>query len=70
MPADRGGFPSGGGAALPSFSLIPVRKIALGLSSWKNNKSNRRKRRKQLKGRVFAEQASVLINHDHTVNPM
>ena len=28
VPADRGGFPSGGGAALPSFSLIPVRKIA------------------------------------------
>lgn len=27
VPADRGGFPSGG-AALPSFSLIPVRKIA------------------------------------------
>eukprot|EP00523_Entomoneis_sp_CCMP467_P012515 CAMPEP_0168799818 /NCGR_PEP_ID=MMETSP0725-20121227/18657_1 /TAXON_ID=265536 /ORGANISM="Amphiprora sp., Strain CCMP467" /LENGTH=136 /DNA_ID=CAMNT_0008851357 /DNA_START=110 /DNA_END=520 /DNA_ORIENTATION=- len=25
-PADRGGFPSGG-AALPSFSLLPVRKI-------------------------------------------
>ena len=27
VPADRGGFPSGG-ANLPSFSLIPVRKIA------------------------------------------
>ena len=27
VPADRGGFPSGG-SALPSFSLIPVRKIA------------------------------------------
>jgi hypothetical protein len=27
VPADRGGFPSGG-ASLPSFSLIPVRKIA------------------------------------------
>mmetsp|Transcript_38059 Transcript_38059/g.68569 ORF Transcript_38059/g.68569 Transcript_38059/m.68569 type:complete len:132 (-) Transcript_38059:285-680(-) len=26
-PADRGGFPSGG-AELPSFSLVPVRKIA------------------------------------------
>ncbi|KAL7524625.1 hypothetical protein ACHAWF_001026, partial [Thalassiosira exigua] len=26
-PADRGGFPSGG-AELPSFSLIPVRKVA------------------------------------------
>ena len=25
VPADRGGFASGGGAALPSFSLIPVR---------------------------------------------
>jgi hypothetical protein len=25
VPADRGGFPSGG-AALPSFSLIPVQK--------------------------------------------
>ena len=24
VPADRGGFPSGGGAAIPSFSLIPV----------------------------------------------
>jgi hypothetical protein len=27
VPSDRGGFPSGG-ASLPSFSLIPVRKIA------------------------------------------
>ncbi|ACI64523.1 predicted protein [Thalassiosira pseudonana CCMP1335] len=26
-PADRGGFPSGG-AALPSFSLIPVQQVA------------------------------------------
>lgn len=25
-PSDRGGFPSGGGAALPSFSLVAVRK--------------------------------------------
>ena len=24
VPADRGGFPSGGGAALPSFALLPV----------------------------------------------
>lgn len=27
VPKDRGGFPSGG-SSLPSFSLIPVRKIA------------------------------------------
>ncbi|KAL3790958.1 hypothetical protein HJC23_004940 [Cyclotella cryptica] len=27
VPADRGGFPSGG-ANLPSFSLIPVKKVA------------------------------------------
>ena len=27
VPKDRGGFPSGG-SLLPSFSLIPVRKIA------------------------------------------
>ena len=27
VPSDRGGFPSGG-ASLPSFSLIPVQKIA------------------------------------------
>jgi hypothetical protein len=26
VPADRGGFPSGGGAALPSFSFIPVQE--------------------------------------------
>jgi hypothetical protein len=28
VPADRGGFPSGGGA-LPSFSLIPVQKQSI-----------------------------------------
>jgi len=35
-PADRGGFPSGG-AELPSFSLVPVRKIARKLTQqgWK-----------------------------------
>jgi hypothetical protein len=26
IPSDRGGFPSGGGSLLPSFSLVPVMK--------------------------------------------
>eukprot|EP00585_Thalassiosira_rotula_P001734 CAMPEP_0196155540 /NCGR_PEP_ID=MMETSP0910-20130528/40814_1 /TAXON_ID=49265 /ORGANISM="Thalassiosira rotula, Strain GSO102" /LENGTH=131 /DNA_ID=CAMNT_0041419775 /DNA_START=9 /DNA_END=404 /DNA_ORIENTATION=+ len=38
-PADRGGFPSGG-AELPSFSLIPVRKLARQLTQSTTDKQN------------------------------
>ena len=37
VPANRGGFPSGGGAALPSLSLVPVQKE---LPSWLSHKSS------------------------------
>lgn len=38
VPANRGGFPSGGGAALPSLSLIPVQPKDK-LPGWLSHKS-------------------------------
>ena len=37
VPANRGGFPSGGGAALPSLSLVPVQTE---LPFWLSHKHN------------------------------
>ena len=39
-PADRGGFPSGG-ALLPSFSLVPVQKVARRLTQQSQTRATR-----------------------------